>query len=241
MANYGKILPLQTHYGNSQEYWLNANKPITVPVVFADGVTITAGGLDVSGGAIISGGSTINGGIIVPTGNVNIEDGSLDVADVANFYNGIDVSGAIVQNGKPVASPSKVEYIGLVGAVITVPALTTQTITDNFAVKAGHTYRVTVQCAITNADTVPTTFTELLLTTAPDASVQQVGLGSVINAQTASISERAFSAVFVAISDSATAHIACTNSSATEASSITLNAIAVTNAPSVLVEDLGLI
>ena len=140
----------------------------------------------------------------------------------------------------PVARPSKVAYVGLVGTVITVPASTTQTISNNFSVKAGHTYRVSVQCRLVNADATATTFSELLLTTG-DASIAQVGLGSTLTSQSANVGEQAFIAVCVATADSANAHIVCVNSSATDATDVTLNAVDVANAPSILVEDLGVI
>lgn len=74
-TNYGKILPLQTHYSANQPYWLRAGVPITTPVVFADGITVS-------------------GGIGVPTGDVAIVEGSLTVV-----AGGIGVQGEIISHG----------------------------------------------------------------------------------------------------------------------------------------------
>lgn len=154
-------------------------------------------------------------------------------------------TGGITIGGKPVAKPSKVAYVGLVGTDITVAPgqVSAQVISADFAVQAGHTYRVSVQCSIANADpsTAQTNFTALYASTSPGTSVQQVSLGAVQNTQTISASDRAWSCVFVAVSDSATCKVECFNSSATDPSILTLNAANVANAPSVLVEDLGII
>lgn len=165
--------------------------------------------------------------------------GLYDPADVLKASVAMNQEGTKIDT-YPVARPSKVAYVGLVGTVISVPASTTQTISNNFSVKAGHTYRVTVQCRLVNADATATTFSELLLTTG-DASITQVGLGSTLTSQSANVGEQAFIAVCVATADSANAHIICVNSSATDATDITLNAVDVANAPSILVEDLGVI
>jgi hypothetical protein len=166
--------------------------------------------------------------------------GLYDASDVLKASLAMNYSGVLIDN-KPVASPSKVAYVGVSGTDISVPASTTQTISANFAVKNGHTYRVTVQCQLLNADATAGVFTELLLTTNPDSAVQQVGLGSVLSADSSNTAEKAYTTVFVATADSSLAHIVCVNSSATDASTVRLNAVDVANAPSVLVEDLGVI
>jgi hypothetical protein len=157
----------------------------------------------------------------------------------------VDVNALVKVAGAPVAKPSKVAYVGLVGTDITVAAgqASAQVISANFAVKAGHTYRVSVQCSIANGDpsTAQTNFTALYASTSPGTSVQQVSLGAVQNTQTVSAGDRAWSCVFVAVSDSAACKVECFNSSATNASVLTLNAVNVANAPSVLVEDLGIL
>lgn len=144
--------------------------------------------------------------------------------------------------GKPVVVPSKVAWVGVSGSppTITVPISTTQTISANFSVRAGRTYRVSLNAIVQNTSTEMDTFSQLILTTDPSTSVQQVIMGTVVNG-TSFFTTIPYMAVFTAISDSSTAHIVCQNSSALQPTSILINAASLANNPNILVEDLGVL
>jgi hypothetical protein len=227
MAHYGHIPSLDVNGSGhpTSAYFVRVGAPIATPspfqIVSPNGEEVTSITVDLSGNTTINS----QGTLIVP--------------------NGVDLSGVVVINGAPVTRAFKVAYVGVVSGAITVPANLpeAQTISANFAVKAGHTYRVSVQCSIANDDTstAEANNTILYVSTDPATSVEQVGLGSVQNSLTGATADKAYSAVFVAISDSTTCHIECFNGSTTESSIVTLNPVSLANAPSVLVEDLGLI
>lgn len=221
MSHYGHIPSSDVSSSGNPEsaFFLRAGQAIATPSPFQ---IVSASGLEVASISVDSSGNTF-----------------------INSPEAVIIPGSLSVDGVPVAKSSKVAYVGLVGTDITVAAgqVSAQTISANFAVQAGHTYRVSVQCSIANADpsTLQTNFSALYCTTDPSLSVEQVSLGAIQNAQTTSGSDRTWTCVFVAVSNSTTCHIECFNSSATNDSILTLNTINVANAPSVLVEDLGLI
>lgn len=124
-TNYGKILPLQTHYSANQPYWLRAGVPITTPVVFADGITVTGEiishtGMTNDGGAITSVGQSIvateGGQVVANNGNCVISLGAVDNEEAFLEITGNSDSGKAVRiamGGSSAAAPYTENLFGI--------------------------------------------------------------------------------------------------------------------------------
>jgi hypothetical protein len=156
----------------------------------------------------------------------------------------VDITNYLTIAGLPVPKTRAVPYVGLTGSPATnipiAPGGANVDISAEFAVKAGHTYRVSVQGFWQSADTNPT-LTGMYVITTGDSSVTQVGIGGTINNQTGIQFDRTYMATFVPLTDSATCKIIATNSSTTETTLFIINAAVPGNAPAVVVEDLGVL
>lgn len=145
----------------------------------------------------------------------------------------VDDSAVVKIAGKPVCSPSRVAYTGVSGTTITL-AQGVQTISDAFAVKANHTYRVTVQARIISGDTNPGAFVELDVVS-PGATVV-VGLGHQIGGPNNENGDKAYIGMFVAPSDETGYVVKSQNATIASA---TLDLVNTSVNPGVLIEDLG--
>lgn len=157
---------------------------------------------------------------------------------------------AILLDGKPVAKPSKVAWVGLGGAsvdTITIPASTpAQNVSANFAVVTGHTYRVTAQFRLECADDAdPNAIIFVNVTTLPGGSIENVGMAGVKSAGTSSgplDNTTCYSALFVATADSSTCRLSAGNTSTTDSAYLKISTVGQpADSPNILVEDLGVL
>jgi hypothetical protein len=156
----------------------------------------------------------------------------------------------ILLAGKPVAKASKVAWVGLGGVnadTITIPANTTaQNVSANFAVVAGHTYRVTAQFRLECADnTDPNAIMYVNITSEPNASVESIGVAGVLSANTTSgvlDNTTCYSALFVPTASVATCRLIAGNTSTTDSGALKISSVGQPqDSPNILLEDLGIL
>lgn len=156
----------------------------------------------------------------------------------------MDIKVPLTIDGQPVPRVRKVPYVGLTGTPATTIQIaagsTNVVICEQFSVKAGHTYRASVQGFWNSADPAPT-LTGMYVITTGDSSITQVGMGGCVNNATGVKFGETTTATFVPLTDSDTCQIVAINSSASFITSFIINATVPGNAPAVVVEDLGVL
>jgi hypothetical protein len=156
----------------------------------------------------------------------------------------------ILLAGKPVAKASKVAWVGLGGVnadTITIPVNTTaQNVSANFAVVAGHTYRVTAQFRLECGDnTDPNAIMYVNITSEPNASVESIGVAGVLSAGTVGGplgNTTCYSALFVPTASVATCRLIAGNTSLTDSGALKISSVGQPeDSPNILLEDLGVL
>jgi hypothetical protein len=156
----------------------------------------------------------------------------------------------ILLAGKPVAKASKVAWVGLGGVdndTITIPISTAaQNVSANFAVVAGHTYRVTAQFRLEcEDDTDVNAIMYVNITSEPNASVESIGMVGVKSAGTSSgplDNTSCYSALFVPTASVATCRLIAGNTSATDVALLKISSVGQPqDSPNILLEDLGIL
>jgi hypothetical protein len=175
----------------------------------------------------------------------------IDVAPSGNVGFPVSIStNEILLSGKPVAKASKVAWVGLGGVdvdTITIPANTTaQNVSANFAVVAGHTYRVTAQFRLECADnTDPNAIMYVNITSEPNASVESIGVAGVLSAGTVGGplgNTTCYSALFVPTASVATCRLIAGNTSTTDSGALKISSVGQPqDSPNILLEDLGVL
>jgi hypothetical protein len=152
--------------------------------------------------------------------------------------------------GKPVAKASKVDWVdlsGINGDTISIPANTiAQNVSANFAVVAGHTYRVTAQFRLECADEAnPNAFIYVNITTEPNSSVESIGMTAVLSAGTTTgplNNTTCHTALFVPTASVATCRLIAGNTSLTTAARLKISTVGQPqDSPNILLEDLGVL
>jgi hypothetical protein len=201
--------------------------------------TATGGGLTadhLETFAYPSGGGIIKCIDVAPNGQVNLPV-QLNTPD-------------ILLAGKPVAKASKVAWVGLGGAnldTITIPINTSaQNVSANFAVVAGHTYRVTAQFRLECGDNSDiNAIMYVNITTEPNASVESIGMAGVRSAGTTGgvlDNTTCYSALFVPTNSVATCRLIAGNTSLTNSGALKISSVGQPgDSPNILLEDLGVL
>jgi hypothetical protein len=166
------------------------------------------------------------------------------------ILNNANVTGSLTIDNKPVAKASKVAWVGLGGAnndTITIPINTSaQNVSANFAVVAGHTYRVTAQFRLECGDDSDiNAIMYVNITTEPNASIESIGMAGVRSAGTTGgvlDNTTCYSALFVPTASVATCRLIAGNTSLTDSGALKISSVGQPqDSPNILLEDLGVL
>lgn len=212
----------------------NNNSYFTTYSATNSGGGLTAGHLETF--SYPAGGGIIKCIDIAPDGEVNVP--------VQINANEIRLAGA------PVPKISKVAWVGRTGAgndtILLPPNTSAQNISATFSVVAGRAYRVSAQFGFDSDDnTNPLAVVFVNITTAPDLSVESVGMASVLASTTftaTGINPSCHSGFFVATTNSSNCRLIAGNTSPSDDAYIKTSAVSEgQDSPFILIEDLGVI
>jgi hypothetical protein len=208
------------------------NFRVSTSTGFYNGINVFSGNVEINDNFTVFGDTTLAATVV--DGNMTI--GSANTMAAGTTITNLLSTGAALVAGKPVVVPELVPYVGVVGTGISVPAGTTQTISDTFSVIANHSYRITVQARLFSGDTNPGSYVQLLALVPSNAIGLGLQLGGPVNAQGA----RSYVGMFRATASASTCIIQSLNVTVAPAQLNTNPSDAAFN-PGILIEDLGVL
>ncbi len=208
------------------------NFRVSTSTGFYNGINVFSGNVEINDNFTVFGDTTLAATVV--DGNVTVGAG-YTMAAGTTITNTVSTGTAFV-GGKPVVVPALVPYVGVVGTGISVPAGTTQTISNTFSVIANHSYRITVQARVISGDTNPGAYVELVAIVAPS----EVGLGRQVAGPNNETGAHCYVGFFKAVANLNNCVVQATNA-AIGTAIIALNPTDASYNPGILLEDLGVL